>query len=171
MFVVSERKPWDSNPQAPSRSPPVFETGSSSGRMTSVRCHTISSGGWNRTNELLIQSQASLPTATAPERTKCEARGEGIEPSSPGSKPGGLPLTDPRMRCDEVPCGNRTRLSGVEDRCLSRSAKGTQSGRRGSRTLKASIARPFSRRLPSPIGLPFQRTKLRRQESNLRKDV
>src|SRR5262249_8707861 len=27
----------------------------------------ISSGGWNRTNVLLVQSQASLPTATAPE--------------------------------------------------------------------------------------------------------
>ena len=26
-----------------------------------------SSGGWNRTNVLLVQSQASLPTATAPE--------------------------------------------------------------------------------------------------------
>ena len=26
-----------------------------------------------------------------------KARGEGIEPSSPGSKPGGLPLTDPRI--------------------------------------------------------------------------
>ena len=31
--------------------------------------------------------------ATAP----TEARGEGIEPSSPGSKPGSLPLTDPRI--------------------------------------------------------------------------
>jgi hypothetical protein len=31
-------------------------------------------------------------------------------------------LTDPRV---EVPCGNRTRLSGLGGRCLDRSAKGT----------------------------------------------
>lgn len=69
---------------------PVFETGSSSGRMTSVlfwllplftttrvilsefadvHCRAFSSGSWNRTNELLVQSQASLPTATIPEST------------------------------------------------------------------------------------------------------
>jgi hypothetical protein len=30
-------------------------------------CSVASSGGWNRTNVLLVQSQASLPTATAPE--------------------------------------------------------------------------------------------------------
>ncbi len=47
--------------------PPVFKTGSSSGRMTSVIGSHQSSGGWNRTNGLLVQSQASLPTATAPE--------------------------------------------------------------------------------------------------------
>ena len=33
--ILSERKPWDSNPQVAVR-PPVFKTGSSSGRMTSV---------------------------------------------------------------------------------------------------------------------------------------
>ena len=44
--------------------PPVFKTGSSSSRMTST---FRSSGGWNRTNDLLGQSQASLPTATAPD--------------------------------------------------------------------------------------------------------
>jgi hypothetical protein len=33
---ISERKPWDSNPQSRHIGTPVFETGSSSGRMTSV---------------------------------------------------------------------------------------------------------------------------------------
>jgi hypothetical protein len=42
--------------------PPVFKAGPSSGRMTSV----ASCGSWNRTNGLLVQSQASLPTATVP---------------------------------------------------------------------------------------------------------
>jgi hypothetical protein len=47
--------------------PPVFETGSSSSRSTSVSS-VFSSGGRNRTCGLLGQNQASLPTATAPER-------------------------------------------------------------------------------------------------------
>ena len=42
---------------------PVFKTGPSSSRMTSV---TASCGSWNRTNGLLVQSQALLPTATTP---------------------------------------------------------------------------------------------------------
>jgi hypothetical protein len=46
--------------------PPVFETGSSSGRSTSV-FSDFSSGGRNRTCGLLGQNQASLPAATAPE--------------------------------------------------------------------------------------------------------
>ena len=49
--------------------PPVFKTGSSSGRMPSVLHYFISSGGWNRTNGLLVQSQASLPTATTPDHS------------------------------------------------------------------------------------------------------
>jgi hypothetical protein len=64
-------------------------------------------------------------------------RGEGVEPSSPGSKPGSLPLADPRDLAE----GERVELSRL-------------------------IAQPFSGRPPSPVGLPF-RSKLRRQESNL----
>ena len=33
-----------------------------------IKTHDTSSGGWSRTNGLLVQSQASLPTATAPDR-------------------------------------------------------------------------------------------------------
>ncbi len=88
----------ESNPQTPGFKP---------GRSSDWRIRA-SSGGWNRTNGLLGQSQASLPTATAPECHDCgfriadcglattTARGEGFEPPSPGSKPGGLPLADPR---------------------------------------------------------------------------
>jgi hypothetical protein len=134
-FVVARRKPWDSNPQSRFIGTPVFETGPSSGRMTSVR--VLSCGGWNRTSGLLIQSQASLPAATAPQcfiNEVCswrKVRGEGFEPSLPASKADGLPLADPRMLCVQhqsdrrVPCGSWTRLSGLEDRCLCRSAKGT----------------------------------------------
>ena len=47
--------------------PPVFKTGPSSSRMTSV---VASCGSWNRTNGLLVQSQASLPTATTPQKDR-----------------------------------------------------------------------------------------------------
>jgi hypothetical protein len=68
-----------------------------------------SSGGRNRTYGILIQSQASLPTATTPE-----------------------------WNCIfKVPCGNRTRLASLEGWNLCRSAKGTRSGRGESRTHKA----------------------------------
>ena len=52
----------------------------------------ISSGGWNRTNGLLVQGQASLPAATTPDRSVSttnmsvdgsrEAAGAGIEPAA-----------------------------------------------------------------------------------------
>lgn len=44
-----------------------------------------------------------------------QARGDGIEPPSPGSKPGGLPLADPRPRPDGS-YGNRTRLFALKGR-------------------------------------------------------
>jgi hypothetical protein len=43
-----------------------------------------------------------------------QVRGEGIEPSFAISKTAVLPLDDP----PRVSCGNRTRLNGLEDRCL-----------------------------------------------------
>ena len=129
-MVVFQRKPRDSNSQVAVR-PPVFKTGSSSGRMTSdcklrelesnqrppgsepgvttnsnypasflfndtrhVARFAESCGGRNRTCGLLVQSQASLPTATTP-------------------------------HLQGVPCGNRTRLASLEDWNLCRSVKGT----------------------------------------------
>ena len=192
--------------------PPVFKTGSSSGRMTSV----TSCGGWNRTNGLLVQRQASLPTATTPHRScsmtrvtsdgSLKAAGAGIEPADPWFKATDfyqqkLPRnrnrkvgsTAPQLHLfpllltpspfllppSKVPCGSRTRLTGLEDRGLCRSAKSTfLCERRGSRTRQgADRARPdhgfaAAAAIASRLALPSStnHVKLRRQESNLRRD-
>ena len=118
-----------------------------------------SSGGWNRTNGLLVQSQASLPAATAPDhrfiedtRRKTASSGRRIRTSSPGSKPGGLPLADPRR----VPCGSRTRLAGLEDRQPLPLGQGHIKAEGEGVEPSRLIARPLSRRVPSPVGLPFR---------------
>jgi hypothetical protein len=67
-------------------------------------------------------------------------RDRGVEPRSPGWKPGVVPLDQSRKEQAEG--------EGVEPSRL--------------------IARPGSGRVPSPIGLPFRFVELRRQESNLR---
>ena len=138
--------------------PPVFKTGSSSGRMTSVRASKLRGLESNQRppgSEPGVTTSSNYPGILLRHRWCGKARGEGIEPPSPGSKPGGVPLAHPRL-C-RVPCGNRTRLSSLEGWCLSRSAKGTcrQGGRSGSRTLKAVTLVPLRTLLPSPIGLPF----------------
>jgi hypothetical protein len=104
-----------------------------------------SSGGWNRTNVLLVQSQASLPTATAPECLLHSVRGGGFEPPSPDSKSGSLPLADPRSCLSQrVPCGNRTHVSSLEGWRLMPFGQGhTQSGRGESRTHKAHRSTVF----------------------------
>ena len=86
--------------------PPVFKTGSSSGRMTSVclKFRGLESNQWLPATMLrtvpgarryyqqqLPRIMYSWDTAIA-----TEVRGEGLEPPSPGSKPGSLPLADPR---------------------------------------------------------------------------
>ena len=85
-------------------------------------------------------------------------RGEGFEPSSPGSKPGSLPLADPRIR---VPCGNRTHLRQFgrlpplpigQGHVVPASRKPAWVKRKGRESNPQGIAaRPFSRRLPSPV--------------------
>jgi hypothetical protein len=67
-------------------------------------------------------------------------RDRGVEPRSPGWKPGVVPLDQSRKKQAEG--------EGVEPSRL--------------------IARPGSGRVPSPIGLSFRDVELRRQESNLR---
>ena len=117
-----------------------------------------SSGGWNRTNDLLVQSQASLPAATAPDRLffrhggRAEVRGEGLEPPSPGSKPGSLPLADPRSVQSALRESNSPRQLGrLEPLPLGQGhmlrRKGPTLKRRcPNRTPKALVARPLSTR-------------------------
>jgi hypothetical protein len=77
---------------------PVFETGSSSGRMTSV--YQVAGAGIEPTPER--SERPVLPLDDPASITK--VRGAGLEPASPGSKPGSLPLADPRIL--KVPCGS-----------------------------------------------------------------
>ena len=106
--------------------PPVFKTGSSSGRMPST-CQKAAVAGIEPASG---RFRAASPYQHRPHRIGCsrhvrrkKARGEGIEPPLPGSKPGGLPLADPRSQ--GVPCGNRTHLARLEAWNLCRSVKGT----------------------------------------------
>jgi hypothetical protein len=96
---------------------------------------------WFRARRHYQQQLPRSKSAKSRQRRRHQVRGEGVEPSSPGSKPGSLPLADPRSHSPRVPCGNRTRLISLEGWCLCRSAKGAfiQGGRRGSRTLKAFL--------------------------------
>ena len=130
--------------------PPVFKTGSSSGRMTSVSC-----GGWNRTRAptrialvILVQSQALLPAATTPQcfhqtelLDRRKVRGEGFEPPSPGSKAGSLPLADPR----ECPAGVEPASPAWKAGTFAARPRARVSlgGRRGNRTLKAHRSTVF----------------------------
>lgn len=72
--------------------------------------------------------------------TSLRVRDRGVEPRSPGWKPGVVPL--------DQSSDLQAEGEGVEPSRL--------------------IARPVSNRVPSPIGLPFRIVQLRRQESNLR---
>ncbi len=82
-------------------------------------------------------------------------RGGGVEPPSPGSRPGSLPLADPRSS----PCKSALWESNPPRRIGSPAPlplgqghiKAEGEGVEPSRL----IARPLSGRLPSPIGLPF----------------
>ena len=64
-------------------------------------------GGWNRTN--IRAFRAPRPTVRRPRINRSrhadldKVRGGGVEPPLPGSKPGGLPLADPRSK--ECPAG------------------------------------------------------------------
>ena len=151
---------------------PVFKTGSSSGRMTSSSC-----GGWNRTNALLVQSQALLPAATTPQcfrqiesHDRRKVRGGGFEPPSPVSKAGSLPLADPRECPTTALCGG----AGVEPACPAWKA-GAFAARPRARIVSRRKEREsnpqgssldgFRNRCHRQLACPS--VKLRRQESNL----
>ncbi len=109
---------WESNPQAPR-----FELGRFAGLRTMPRqagdcrpeaegrCEihpagclpgSPNCGGRNRTCVVTIQSRLPVPAQAPPHRLRHtllqKARGGGVEPPFPGSKPGGLPLADPRSQ-------------------------------------------------------------------------
>ena len=137
--------------------PPVFKTGSSSGRMTSSSC-----GGWNRTNALLGQSQALRTSSNCPAvcfhfrfKSRKKVRGEGIEPPSPGSKTGSLPLADPR----ECPAGVGPAFPAWKAGAFAARPRARCSFAAEGEGVEPSrlIARRFSKPLPSPVGLPFRK--------------
>ncbi len=102
----NKRKPWDSNPQTAKPSP-VFRTGSSSGRMASVKLRGLESNQRPPGSEPGVTTNSNCPgSSSRRDRSRSgQARGEGVGPSSPGSKPGGLPLTDPRSSYQKCPAG------------------------------------------------------------------
>jgi hypothetical protein len=102
---------------------PVFETGPSSGRMTSLNLRIrrsqlrgLESNQRPPGSEPGVTYQQQLPRSVfcplINERPSVKTvRGEGFEPSSPASKAGSLPLADPRARTlanslHKVPCGS-----------------------------------------------------------------
>ena len=119
-----------------------------------------SCGSWNRTNGLLVQSQASLPTATIPHRV-CQ---QTVRVSHPIAQVQSLrsrllagPNHDIDLSSQEGRAGLEPARWYLTGTC-SAAELPTQfhrSGRRGSRTLKAE-ARPGSSGVPSPVGLPFR---------------
>ena len=146
---------------------------------------TSSSGGWNRTSGLHVQSVASLPAATAPESFGKEDSNLHRLIQSQGA----CRLADSRVR---APRGSRTRLSGLGSPRLaarpgthqpsrrSRAGSGirtpvawlearsraagpipqcsSQGGRRGSRTLKAHRSPDFeSGAVALRLALPHRR--------------
>ncbi len=140
-----------------------------------------STGDRNRTCGLLVQSQTQPPTVATPDQVmrrteRCrlslrQARGRGFEPLSPDSKSGSLPLADPRIGFIEsamresnppIQLGRLAPLPIGQWHTFRCKRKERESNSQG-----IVSARPLSRRLPSPIGLPFRIHKLRWQESNL----
>src|SRR5579859_3947102 len=84
-----------------------------------------------------------------------KVRGGGLEPPSPVSKAGSLPLADPR----ECPVGIEPTSPAWKAGAFAARPRAHDFSRRRERESnpQGSDARPFSKRLPSPIGLPFRK--------------
>ena len=134
-----------------------------------------SSGGWNRTNGLLVQSQASLPTATTPDHlvslTQFLRKGSGSRYRTRVSwfkarRPtiSRSPIGRSAMRESNPPrqVGSLAPLPLGQGHTM-------EGGRRGSRTLKAVTLDRFRGGCHRQLACPSVR--LRRQESNLRRDA
>ena len=159
-MVVFQRKPRDSNSQVAVR-PPVFRTGSSSGRMTSV--FKSSSGGWNRTDGLLVQSQASLPTATTPDHVSQDGRTRTDDLVLPGhaeyqafprpessERPAGVEPAHPPWQGDRLPLHHGRLVLLRRVMIETRLAGGlARRGIRGLRSVPTRRASPPAKRLMS----------------------
>lgn len=181
-----EREPWDSNPQAGQARLLVFKTRPSSGRLAPSSWRSLHSGGWNRTSGLRVQSAASRPTATAPDHS-CLSHHVGhcsrLSSSGGRARTCGLPgqsrvflPSETTPESARASRGIRTRVSGLGSQCLA-TRPGTRlqvNNRAGGEGVEPSrlIARPRSRRLPSPVGLPplglgaFVKGQLQGRDSN-----
>ncbi len=135
---------------------PVFKTGSSSGRMTSdCKLRELESN-----QRLLVQSQASLPTATTPQCSANQRESRFAIRSTPsGNRTRSASFKGSRHDYvpERVPGGNRTRLSSLGSWCLSRSATGTRRRKVRESNPQGCEARPGSSGVPSPVGLPFHK--------------
>lgn len=138
----------------------------------------ISSGGWNRMGGLLVQSQASLPAATTPDRScsndkcacawfasSCGGRNRtcGLLVQSQASLP---TATTPHHR--ECPAGVEPASPGWKAGTFAARSRAREGGKGGSRTLKAVTLDRFRGGCHRQLACPS--VKLRRQESNLRHD-
>ena len=95
-----------------------------------------------------------------------KVRGEGFEPSSPASKAGSLPLADPRSLQNALwELNPPVQLGRLAPLPLGQGHVISQSGRRGSRTLKAVTLDRLRTGCHRQLACPS--VKLRRQESNL----
>jgi hypothetical protein len=116
--------------------PPVFGTGSSSGRMTSVDLQVKVPGvgiepttSWFRAKRRYQQQLPRItqcPRHSRQQQVRDKFRGQESNLRTPGSKPGITTSSDdPGMLSPRVPCGNRTCLASLEGWHLCRSVKGT----------------------------------------------
>ncbi len=134
--------------------------------MASVRAFNLSSGGWNRTSGLRVQSAASLPAATTPEFGKEDSnlhrliQSQGayrladsrVESAPRGSNPPvepGKPAPDRSARdattfASSAGSGSRTPIAWLEARSLALGPiPQKRGGRRGNRTPKAHRSSGF----------------------------
>ncbi len=148
---------------------PVFKTGSSSSRMTSVSFVEQAAGAGieptSRRSErpvLPLNDPASVSSADTHRSRQVRRQGSGGRNRTCGlviqSHASHTNSDDPGMKlASRVPGGNRTRLSSLEGWCLCQSAKGTCRRKGRESNPQGREARPASNGVPSPVGLPFRK--------------
>jgi hypothetical protein len=115
--------------------------------------------GLESNQRLLVQSQASLPAATAPESAFFSTQPQ-LRSSGRRSRTFMSSFKDCRptiSRSPRVPGGNQTRLAGLEDRRLRRLAKGTKRKERESNPQGSALGR-FQDGCHRQLACPSDRT-------------